>query len=97
MGSLARALETFFTGHGMAMATDQAERLAAGRRQHRIDAVPESLRPSVEAFAAFMMHSVRGPAGPEQLAAMRPSRRPWPSCVTSPASSPADAASGTGR
>lgn len=42
MGSLARALESFFTGHGMAMATDQAERLAAGRRQRRIDAVPET-------------------------------------------------------
>jgi hypothetical protein len=41
MGSLARALETFFTSHSMAMATDQAERLAAGRRQRRIDAVPE--------------------------------------------------------
>jgi hypothetical protein len=37
MGSLARALETSFTGHGLAMATDQAERLAAGRRQRRID------------------------------------------------------------
>ncbi|MCX5001038.1 hypothetical protein OHB05_00110 [Streptomyces sp. NBC_00638] len=41
----------------MAMATDQAERLAAGRRQRRIDAVPETLRPSVDAFADFMMHS----------------------------------------
>ncbi|MGW0538181.1 integrase, partial [Streptomyces sp. NPDC003032] len=29
MGSLARALETFLTSQGMAMATDQAERLAA--------------------------------------------------------------------
>ncbi|MGC0344268.1 integrase [Streptomyces sp. SLBN-8D4] len=57
MGSLARVLETFFTGHGMAMATDQAERLAAGRRQRRVEAVPENLRPSVEAFADFMMHS----------------------------------------
>ncbi|WP_432181380.1 hypothetical protein [Streptomyces sp. NBC_00063] len=57
MGSLARALETFFTGHGMAMATDQAERLAVGRRQRRIDAVPETLRPTVDAFAGFMMHS----------------------------------------
>lgn len=37
MGSLARALETFFTGHGMAVATDQAGRLAAGRRQRRIE------------------------------------------------------------
>ncbi|HEY8983721.1 MAG TPA: integrase [Streptomyces sp.] len=57
MGSLARALATFFTGHGMAMATDQAERLAAGRRQRRIDAVPETLRSAVDAFADFMMRS----------------------------------------
>ncbi|MER6523593.1 integrase [Streptomyces sp. NPDC001553] len=57
MGSLARALETFFTGQGMAMATDQAERLAAGRRQRRIDAVPETLRPTVDTFADFMMRS----------------------------------------
>jgi len=57
MGSLARALETFFTSHGMAMATDQAERLAAGRRQRRIDAIPEPLRPAVDAFADFMLRS----------------------------------------
>jgi integrase len=57
MGSLARALETFFTSHGMAMATDQGERLAAGRRQRRIDAVPKTLRPPVDAFSAFMMRS----------------------------------------
>ncbi|MFC9500414.1 hypothetical protein [Streptomyces sp. NPDC056982] len=57
MGALARALETFFTGHGMAMATDQAERLAAGRRQRCIDAVPETLRPAVDAFADLMMRS----------------------------------------
>ncbi|MFF2852822.1 integrase [Streptomyces sp. NPDC058001] len=57
MGSLARALETFSTSHGMAMATDQAERLAAGRRQCRIDAVPETLRPGVDAFTNFMMRS----------------------------------------
>ncbi|MDX2557923.1 hypothetical protein [Streptomyces stelliscabiei] len=57
MGSLARALEAFFTGHSMAMATDQAERLAAGRRQRRIDAVPEPLRTMVDAFADFMLRS----------------------------------------
>ncbi|MFF6983716.1 hypothetical protein ACFZAV_40055 [Streptomyces sp. NPDC008343] len=43
MGSLARALETFFTSRGPAMATDQAERLAAGRRQRRVLAVPGPL------------------------------------------------------
>jgi hypothetical protein len=57
MGSLARALETFFTSHGLAMATDRTERLAAGRRQRRVVAVPESLRPSAEACADFMMRS----------------------------------------
>ncbi|MEU2957160.1 integrase [Streptomyces xanthochromogenes] len=39
------------------MATDQAERLAAGRRQRRILAVPDPLRPAVEAFADFMIRS----------------------------------------
>ncbi|MGW1412694.1 integrase, partial [Streptomyces sp. NPDC002403] len=39
------------------MATDQAERLAAGRRRRRILAVPDPLRPSVEAFADFMIRS----------------------------------------
>ncbi|WP_223243923.1 hypothetical protein [Streptomyces sp. CBMA156] len=57
MGTLARALETFFTMHGLAMVTDQAERLAAGRRRRRIDAVPQDLRPPVQAIADFMMHS----------------------------------------
>ncbi|MEU0691157.1 integrase [Streptomyces uncialis] len=57
MGSLARALETFFTSRGLAMATDQAERLAAGRRQRRILAVPDPLQPAVEAFADFMICS----------------------------------------
>ena len=52
MGSLARALEDYFTAHGLALPTDQAERLAAGRRQRRIDAVPGPLRPAVDGFAA---------------------------------------------
>ena len=51
MGSLARALEDFFTDEGLALPTDQAERLAAGRRQRRIDAVPAPLRPAVARFA----------------------------------------------
>ena len=42
MGPLARSLEVFFTEHGLALPTDHAERLAAGRRQRRIDAVPGS-------------------------------------------------------
>jgi site-specific recombinase XerC len=54
MGTLARALEDFFTDHGLAIPTDQAERLAAGRRRRRIDATPTPLRPAVAAFAAWM-------------------------------------------
>ena len=57
MGSLARVLEGFFTDHGLAMATDQADRLAAGRRQRRIDAAPPPLRPAVAAFAARMLRA----------------------------------------
>jgi hypothetical protein len=57
MGPLARSLETFFTSHGLAMPTDHAEQLAAGRRPRRIDAVPETLRPAVAGFAAFMLHA----------------------------------------
>ncbi|MEV7026588.1 hypothetical protein AB0O00_31205, partial [Kitasatospora sp. NPDC093558] len=41
MGPFARALEDFFTQHGLALPTDQAERLAAGRRKRRVEAVPE--------------------------------------------------------
>lgn len=57
MGSLARALEGFFVERGLALATDQAERLAAGRRQRRVEAVPEPLRPAVKAFEASMLQA----------------------------------------
>jgi site-specific recombinase XerD len=57
MGTLARALEDFFTDRGLAIPTDQAERLAAGRRRRRIDATPASLRPAVEAFCAWMLRA----------------------------------------
>jgi hypothetical protein len=57
MGSLARALEDFFGERRLAMPTDQAERLAGGRRRRRIDAAPVELRPVVEAFAAFMLRA----------------------------------------
>lgn len=55
MGPLARSLETFFTEHGLALPTDHAEQLAAGRRQRRVDAVPGPLRPAVDAFASSML------------------------------------------
>ncbi len=57
MGTLARALEDFFTEHGLAIPTDQAERLAAGRRRRRIDATPASLRPAVASFATWMLRA----------------------------------------
>jgi hypothetical protein len=55
VGPLARSLEVFFTERGLAMPTDHAERLAAGRRKRRIDAVPVSLRPAVASFAASLL------------------------------------------
>jgi integrase len=55
MGSLARALEDYFTGQGLALPTDQAERLAAGRRQRRLDAVPARLRPAAARFCQHML------------------------------------------
>lgn len=57
MGSLARALEDFFTDRRLALPTDQAERLAVGRRQRRVDATPEPLRPAVAAFAESMLRA----------------------------------------
>ena len=55
MGSLARALEGYFTAEGLALPTDQAERLAAGRRQRRLNAVPAPLRPAVARFCEHML------------------------------------------
>jgi hypothetical protein len=57
IGSLARGLEDFFTARRLALPTDQAEQLAVGRRQRRIDAVPGGLRPAVQAFAAALLQN----------------------------------------
>lgn len=57
MGSLARGLEDFFTDRKLALPTDQAQRLAAGRRRRRVDAVPEPLRPAAEGFCASMLRA----------------------------------------
>jgi integrase len=57
MGSLGRTLEAFFTDRGLAMATDQADRLAAGRRRRRIDAAPAAMRGAVASFAESMLHA----------------------------------------
>jgi site-specific recombinase XerD len=50
-GPLGRALEDFFTSHGLALPPDHAERRAAIRRQRRLDAIPGALRPAVTAFS----------------------------------------------
>lgn len=50
MGSFARALEDFFTLRGLALPTDQAERLALNRRRRRVEAVPEPLRQAIADF-----------------------------------------------
>lgn len=50
-GTLARTLEDFFVARGMALPLDQAQRLAAGRRQRRLDQIPAPLRPAVAGFA----------------------------------------------
>lgn len=56
MGPLARALQDFFTEHGLAMPTDHAERLAAGRRSRRIEAVPPSLRRAVRDYETHLLN-----------------------------------------
>jgi hypothetical protein len=57
MGSFARTLEDFFTLRGLALPSDQAERLAAGRRRRRLGTVPEPLRQAVVAFDASRMRA----------------------------------------
>ena len=56
-GALARILEEFFLAEGLAFGLDQEARLAAGRRQRRVQAVPVSLRPAVGAFADHLVRS----------------------------------------
>jgi hypothetical protein len=45
-----RALTAFFTGRGLALPDDAAQRRAAQRRQRYLDAIPAPLRPAVIAF-----------------------------------------------
>jgi site-specific recombinase XerD len=54
-GSLARTLEDFFVGDGLAFGLDQGARLAKGRRDRRVAAVPDSLRPQVADYATEMV------------------------------------------
>lgn len=55
-GPLARALEDFLTASALALRPDHDERRAAARRQSRIDAVPEPLRPAVARFAEYLLN-----------------------------------------
>jgi len=48
---LARALEDFLTGHGLALPPGHEEDAAARRRRRRLAAIPVPLRPAAEAFA----------------------------------------------
>ena len=52
---LARALEDFLTANKLALPSDREEHRATARRQSRIDAVPEPLRPAVVGFAQYLM------------------------------------------
>ncbi len=54
-GPLVRALEDFFTTHGLALPLPREEHQAAARRQRRIEAVPEPLRPAAAEFAEHLL------------------------------------------
>jgi hypothetical protein len=56
MGALARTLQDFFTEHGLALPTDHAEHLAAGRRHRRIEAIPAPLRPAVRTYESHLLN-----------------------------------------
>lgn len=56
-GALARTLEDFLVGHQLAFGLDQAARLAAGRRQRRVDATPKPLRPTAQQFCEHLIRS----------------------------------------
>lgn len=56
-GPLARCLEEFLVERRLAFGLDQRERLAAGRRQRRVDATPELLRPVVAMFCEHLVRS----------------------------------------
>lgn len=56
-GALARTLEDFLVDRGLAFGLDQEARLAAGRRQRRVDATPGPLRPAVGSFCEYLVRS----------------------------------------
>ena len=56
-GTLARTLEDFLVAHELAFGLDQAARLAAGRRQRRVEGAPAPLRPAVALFCEHLVRS----------------------------------------
>lgn len=54
-GTLARALEEFFTDAGLAFPLDHAARRAAARCQRRVEEAPEALRPALARSAAALV------------------------------------------
>lgn len=56
-GTLARTLEDFFVHRGLAFGLDEPARLAAGRRQRRVDGTPKELRPTVRLFCEHLVRS----------------------------------------
>ena len=78
IGSLTRGLQDFFTERRLAPPTDHPERLAAGRRQRRIDATPRTLRPAVQAFAASVLQNrQRARAAATRRGPTKPSKQPY--------------------
>jgi site-specific recombinase XerD len=53
-GTLARALEDFFTDAGLAFPVDHAARREAARRQRRVEQTPGTLRPAVARYTAAL-------------------------------------------
>ena len=56
-GPLARTLDDFFTAHQLAFGLDQTARLAAARRQRRVDTTPEPLQLTVRLFCEHLVRS----------------------------------------
>lgn len=55
MGTLARSLESFFVAEGRTLPGDHEQRLAAGRRHRRVEAVPAPLRAAARAFEHYLL------------------------------------------
>lgn len=56
-GETTRLVDEFFIRNGGVSHLDERSRRAQARRQRRLDAVPEGMRPAVEAFAAYLLTS----------------------------------------